>query len=103
MSKRPYVQKKHEIEYEDYTLGLVNSHDIVREWLDRNGVTVLVTAQTEDGESWEMRRSEIDAIPEEAIRDLVCGDLAYSADSLKDLLDTMRSTNTGEFVYVDWF
>ena len=101
MSYSGHVQTKHEIEYG----GAYFNWQIeeIKSWLAENDVCICGCQDTSSGcEEWELDKSELQKIPEDAYRD-IGGEWKISADDLREFVEECLDAPTGEWAYVSWW
>ena len=105
MGMRAHVQTKHVIEFGGGEYFSWRQQEIYG-WLCENGVSVYTTNdQGEYAEDWEIDKSSLQSIPEDAYKDIENsgGDVIVDADELREFVDELREAPTGEYAYVSWF
>ena len=100
MGYRAHIQTKHIVEYgssEMLNWQSGNLHD----WLTAHGVDVINGGECGELPEWELDREQVEALTEEDFNDI--GDYHLDEGELRDFITEMKSTKTGNSIFVSWF
>lgn len=103
MGYRAHVQTKHVIEYGGCHFNWQSGE--IKDWLEENSVDVLGDCDNtyDYGAEWELEKSQLRAIPEDAYHDIGLGSDKITADELRDFVKELLDAPTGAYAYVSWF
>lgn len=103
MGIRAHIQTKHEIEYGNHSYFNWCKPDIY-DWLYENGVDVYCGEEGADSDDWEIEKSSLREIPEDAYADIrgASGE-EITEEDLRRFVSELKRAPTGEYAYVSWF
>ena len=105
MDYKPHVLTKHEIEY-GREFNFSNKSDEIWEWLTHNGVDILGAGDCGELPEWEIDKSQLERIPEDAYKDIKScsgNDDDITANDLRAFVKELLRAPTGDFAYISWF
>lgn len=102
MGFRAHIQTKHEIEYGDSSY-FNWCKPVIYDWLYENGVDVYAGEDGADSDEWEIEKSSLREIPEDAYADIRSDYVEITAEDLRRFVSELKRAPTGKYAYVSWF
>lgn len=109
MAVRAHIQEKHIIEYSAGSHFTGSAQGAIGDGMNSNGIYIV----GQDTDEWEVEKTELRRLREskaafddeeiDDIAELLCEPLDDTKEDLREFLEELIDSDTGEYAYVSWF